>query len=434
MFKKRAKKFLAVAMVMAMILALQIPAFAVPLADFSISIAPVADPATNSGKMMLTVESTSWASTGTSPGQLIIEYSKNGGGTYTTVADLAINESYTGYQEMHDIVLLGDTNITWRARYIADTVAETNGWEDTTSNELLILAGIHSELFADGAGGLRYDVGHISSTQTGLLELDYTVGGTTTELKADVTLDATYLGVSGMTVGAPIATMPTETTTYSFKYTPDADAVALGYEVIEGSAVYNPTYLQAPTAVDGYTVASIAGTVPELDALVKAADAANALSLQVTSSVAADMRLTDALDIIKNQMGLSNHAKVTLPGGVLVADLDIKYATAPDALDLNSIANFPDSNSMINVTLTGLKAHDRVALLTLDMDRAINVSYATVSASGEATFNVPALEVENITGGVGTADYSAYLYANVPQTPVPVPVPVPVSPSTGVYN
>ncbi len=427
MIKNRAKRLLAVAMIMAMILAMQIPAFAAPLSSFSISIEKVADPLTNPGKMILNVDADEWNGTTSPEGTLTIGYFTTDPSniTYVNGAGTAVDATFTGYSMEHDIVPV-TTDITWRATF-TDTANEISTAQITIFKivEDENSSGMHIRVASNySTNNIEVIVDGIREHSTGEIVIMQSVNGATPTEFARETVNGTYGSVTRVIV-------PTEQTTYSFSYTPDSTAEAYGYAMRTGSMTFDPTLIGTlPLAtVPEYDVSAIDITVPDVAAAAAglATGAAN-ITVDIT-----DLTATQILMDTVRTAGSGMPSPIPT-SGTLIAAHGLRYHSSDPAFDFSAIPNAFNNIQYTTLTYSGLKAGDRVALMLTSMDDFLATYYATVDASGNASFNVYGLDEMLDTGtGLSANIRSAYLYAGLSVTPTPLPTPVPVSPSTGVY-
>ncbi len=423
MFKSKARKLLAVAMILAVALSLQIPSFAAPPTSMVLSLEPPTSGTANQVNYVVTFTGV------TVDGTVTMQYYDDFDGTYKdatgfTSYPVAIGATEVVFADMP----VATTDVTYRALYGTGDIAD-----DLASNDIVL----DPESFnRDEFTKLNYSLAGTDlmiSTSTFELGTTGTVdiskstdGGTTWTRITQETLTGTE------TVFSVSDTYPTQETLYRIYYGPSDAELLKGY-----SQKY--TIMPAPYKVGLFTPVTIsgygkdpAGLTATLDERYTAPGVEN-FGLMLNQQEE-DGRLSYEV--------MSESQALTIPAGYsLFAAVDIRLTSAGrEATGTDTDPFFGPAGSEIFFEISGLRPGSSVAVIRTIGDTGFRQTIYPVDETGSIiTSGSMPRELNTATvldPNLYTSDNSGtlFIYTNYAPTPAPTPAPVPVSPSTGVYN
>ncbi len=422
MLKSKAKKLLAVAMIFAIALSLQIPSFAATLNNMSLSLrAPASGTA---GKVDLVVDSDEFDGAGPSAitGTVTLQWMDRYGGTYADVAGTTAQN----VTDATDEIVFSDIDIATIDLVYKATFSDGT---DETAIELALNPYSFNDLSLeflsyeiDGAN-LLLKTGSYDAGLTGTILIEKSIdNGTNWERVTESSINSTS---THFEYSMPY---PTASTNFRITYTPDQDAILKGYnsKVTEVATPYK-VGLFTPVTIAGYGYDPAALTISLNDA--DAVTAGYGMQLEMQSE--ADRLAFEAMSLSQSLM---------VPAGYsLFAALDLRLTSdisIPNPLD--TVPHLGETSTPVPFTLSGLRPGSQVAVIRIIGDTGYRQDIYTVDATGSISSDkdLPrSLSVEVTVDALYTTDSAGtvFIYTNyAPATPTPTPVPV--SPSTGVYN
>ncbi len=432
MFKSKAKKLLAVAMIFAVALSLQLPSFAAVVNDMSITLrAPASG---TPGKVDIVVDATEFDGIGGNAitGTVVLEMMTGGlGGTYEAVPGATVQNVTVDTDEViFSDIAIATEDLFYRATFndtINDTQVELeldpysfNSYEFTDLN--YTINGTNLEISTS-----TFELG-----TTGTVDIGKSTDGGTNWVR----VGAQTILTGTETVFSVTDTYPTQDTLYRVFYRPSEAELLKGY-------TEKVTVMPSPYRVGFFKPVTIPGYGKDPSGLTVAlnlptADPAIGMTLNLTS---------DADRLIHENMELSQSYYSSLPAGYsLFAAVDLRLTSTGIEMDtLATTAALGDAGigAAVPFIISGLRPGSEVAVVrtsgTIDAQTYTTTTY-TVDSEGRINTEDEMIRELTTETGAGTGIYTTdnastiFIYTNYAPTPTPTPVPVPVSPSTGIYN